>query len=382
MGIEGENSRLLSITPITLGRDRFLLHLGCGLPLFLSLLLLSCTAPESPAPHSEELDIYFVDVEGGQATLIVTPEGESMLVDSGSPGFEGRDIGRILQAAQLAGLKQLDYMLVTHYHLDHAGAVPELAERIPIVTFVDHGPNQEETESAAELYENYRQVRARARHLLVAPGDEIPLKGAEVTVVSAAGKALSSPLEGAGGENPLCPSAERKEDDSSENAQSVGFVLEFGRFRFIDLGDLTWNKELELACPSNLIGDVDVYLTTHHGLPSSGPRALVHALRPRVAVMNNGATKGGHPDSWQVVRDSPRLQDLWQLHYSVAASQAANSPPEYLANLEDDHKGSWIKLSARRDGSFTVTNSRNGFQKEYPAKKLASDLVPRPNPDG
>ncbi len=340
--------------------------LPCSLPLFVSLLLLSCATPESRAPHSEELDIYFVDVEGGQATLIVTPEGESMLVDSGHPGFEGRDTGRILQAAQRAGLKQLDYMLITHYHGDHVGAVPALAERIPIVTFVDHGPNQEESEAATQLYENYLKVRARSRHLLVAPGDEVPFQGAEVTVVSAAREALSSPLEGAGAKNPLCLSAERQEDDPSENASSLGFVLEFGRFRFLDLGDLTWNKELELACPGNLIGEVDVYLTTHHGLPSSGPRALVHALRPRVAVMNNGATKGGHPDSWQVIRDSPGLQDLWQLHYSVAGSETANSPPEYLANLEDDHNGSWIKLSARRDGSFTVTNSRNGFQKDYP----------------
>ena len=342
-----------------------------GLPLFLSLLLLACAAPdpppEPPAPPPEELDIYFVDVEGGQATLIVTPQGESMLVDSGYPGFEGRDTGRILQAAELAGLDELDYMLITHYHGDHVGAVPELAERIPIRTFVDHGPNQEETPVATELYENYLQVRAGARHLLVAPGDEVPLEGADLTVVSAAREGLSSPLQGAGEENPLCQSAEPQEEDPSENSSSVGFLLEFGSFRFINLGDLTWNEELELACPDNLIGAVDVYLTTHHGLPSSGPPALVHALRPRVAIMNNGATKGGHPEAWQVIRDSPGLQDFWQLHYSVAGGEAANSPPEYLANMEDDHKGSWIKLSARRDGSFTVTNSRNGFQQDYPA---------------
>ncbi len=342
------------------------------LPFFLSLLLLSCTPPapppESPAPQAEELDIYFVDVEGGQATIIVTPEGESMLIDSGHPGFEGRDTGRILQAAQLAGLTQLDYMLITHYHGDHVGAVPELAEQIPIGTFVDHGPNQEETEDAARLYENYLKVRANARHLLVSPGDQVPLAGTELTVVSAAREVLSSPLEGAGEENPLCRSTQWKMDDPSENASSVGFLLEFGRFRFIDLGDLTWNRELDLACPRNLIGTIDVYLTTHHGLPSSGPRALVHALRPRVAIMNNGPAKGGHPEAWKVVRDSPGLQDLWQLHYTVAAGEEANSPAEYLANLEDDHRASWIKLAARRDGSFTVTNSRNGFQKDYPAK--------------
>lgn len=339
------------------------------LPFSLSLLLSSCIAPapESPAQSPEILDIYFVDVEGGQATLIVTPEGESMLIDSGHPGFEGRDTERILETVQLAGLGQIDYMLITHYHRDHVGAVPELAERIPIVTFVDHGPNQEETEDAAQLYENYLRVRGNARHLLVTPGDQVPLTGTEVTIVSAAREVLSSPLEGAGEENPLCQWTERKLDDLTENSSSVGFLLEFGLFRFIDLGDLTWNKELDLACPQNLVGTVDVYLTTHHGLPSSGPRSLVHALRPRVAVMNNGAAKGGHPEAWRVIRESPGLLDLWQLHYTVDAGQEANSPAEYLANLEEEHTGSWIKLSARRDGSFTITNSRNGFQKNYPA---------------
>jgi beta-lactamase superfamily II metal-dependent hydrolase len=314
------------------------------------------------------LDIYFIDVEGGQATLIVTPAGESMLVDAGWPGYGGRDAARISQAARKAGIKRIDYMLVTHYHLDHVGGVTPLAERVPIAHFVDHGPNTETGAEAEELSAPYLKLVAKGRHIIVQPGDSIPLKGVEVKVLAARGERIASPLKGAGFANPLCQSEARKEPDPSENARSAGFLLTFGKFRFIDLGDLTWNKELELACPSNLVGTVDVYLTTHHGMDISGPRALVHSLRPRVAIMNNGAKKGGSPAAWRVVRASPGLEDVWQLHHAVAGGSETNSAADLIANPEEKCQGHGVKLSARSDGGFAVVNERTGFAKEYKAR--------------
>ena len=311
------------------------------------------------------LEIYFVDVEGGQATLIVSPSGESMLIDTGYPGFGGRDAGRIVAAARAAGLKKLDYMLITHYHLDHVGGVPEIAALIPIGTFVDHGPNFETGKDADELFASYKSVASKARRLVVKPGDKVPIKGIDVEVVTAAGEAIRSPLPGGGQSNPICADAKQQDEDKSENARSLGTLIRFGKFRMIDLGDLTWNKELELACPVNRIGKVDVYLTTHHGLSNSGPAPLVHALAPRVAIMNNGPRKGGHASAWQIVRTSPGLKDFWQVHYAVEGGNENNAPKEFIANLEEKCEGHAVKLAAHSDGSFTFTNTRTGFSKRY-----------------
>jgi beta-lactamase superfamily II metal-dependent hydrolase len=316
---------------------------------------------------AKTLDIYSIDVEGGQATLIVTPSGDSMLVDAGWPGFNGRDAGRIQAAAQLAHVKQIDYLLVTHYHADHVGGVPQLVEKIPVVHFVDHGPNMETNPAVEQLYDAYMKLAAKGKHLVVKPGDRIPLRGAKVEVLTAAGAVISSPLKvkGAGKENPECASAERKPEDPTENARSTGFLLTFGKFRFIDLGDLTWNTELDLACPVNKIGTVDAYLVTHHGMNISNSPSLVRALRPKVAIMNNGAKKGGSPEAWQVFRHSPDLRDLWQLHFAVAGGKENNSPEDFIANPGESDAGYGIKLSAEQTGEFTVTNLRNGFKKTY-----------------
>ena len=319
-------------------------------------------------PAAGTLDISFVDVEGGQATLIVSPSGESMLVDAGWPGYEGRDAGRILEAAKKAGVRRIDYLLVTHYHLDHVGGAPPLAEKIPIVHFVDHGPNTESGGRAEELTAPYLKLVAKGKHIIVQPGDAIPLKGVDIKVVTARGNHLPAPLTGAGSANSLCQAEARKESDLSENARSVGFLVAYGKFRFIDLGDLTWNKELALACPSNLVGKVDVYLTTHHGIDLSGPRALVHSLQPRVAIMNNGPRKGGSPAAWRIVRSSPGLEDFWQLHHAIEGGSETNAPAEYVANTEEKCQGRGLKLSARADGSFTVTNERTVFRKSYQAR--------------
>jgi beta-lactamase superfamily II metal-dependent hydrolase len=319
-----------------------------------------------PAAAASTLDIYFIDVEGGQATLIVSPSGESMLVDAGWPGPEGRDAGRIAAAAKKAGLRQIDYMLVTHYHLDHVGGVPPLAEKLPIMHFVDHGQSTETGRPQSDqLAASYYAVRDKGKHIVVKPGDTLPIKGIKVQVVSARGDVLSKPLPNANGANALCGSVERKAEDKSENARSVGVIVTYDKFRFVDLGDLTWNTELGLACPENKIGPVDVYLTTHHGMDISGPPALVHAMRPRVAIMNNGAKKGGTPAAWQVIKESPGLEGFWQVHYSIPGGESHNVPEKYIANMTAENCGQGIKLSAQSSGAFTVTNERTGYQETY-----------------
>ena len=315
------------------------------------------------AQTGRPLDIYFIDVEGGQATLFVAPSGESMLIDTGHPGNGDRDLNRVLATIKQAGLTKLDYLLVTHYHSDHVGNAAAIAAKVPVGTFVDHGPTVETSESATRLYEEYLKGRATGRHMPVKPGDKVPIRDVDVTVVTANGERLARPLARPSGPNPLCAAFTPKDPDPSENARSVGSIIAFGRFRMADLGDLTWNKEQELVCPNNLLGTVSVYLTTHHGLAQSGPPVIVHALKPRVAIMNNGPRKGGAADAMQIVRSSPGLEDFWQLHYSVNAA-AANMPEPMIANL-DDSAAHYLKISARRDGSFTVTNSRTGETKSY-----------------
>ena len=314
-----------------------------------------------PLPAAKNLQIYFIDVEGGQATLIVSPSGESMLVDAGWPGNNGRDSDRIVAAARLAGVKQIDYMLVTHYHLDHVGGVPELIAKIPVMQFVDHGPNTESDAAAKAMTAVFDNVIAKGKNLVVKPGDIIPLKGVEVRVVASGGETL----HGSGAPNPACANVQPMANDPGENARSVGFILSYGKFRFADLADLTWNKELALACPNNLIGTADVYLITHHGIGISSSPPIVYGLHPRVAIANNGVKKGGTSASWKTVRSSPGIQDVWQLHYSETGGKENNSPERFIANPEAACQGQWLKLTAAPDGSFTVTNSRNGFTKTY-----------------
>jgi competence protein ComEC len=322
-----------------------------------------------PCAHAaKNLEIYFIDVEGGQATLIVSPSGQSMLVDTGWRGFNSRDADRIAKAAKNAHVKELNYVLITHYHRDHVGGVPQLANRMKIDTFVDHGANTEDSKVVREDYTDYQAALPRSQHLVVKPGDEIPIKGLTVQVVESAGNHIASPLAGAGQPNPLCSSEPAPPDDPSENAASVGILITFDSFRFLDLGDLTKKKELGLVCPNNLIGPVDVYLTTHHGLDQSNARAIVHALHPRVAIMNNGASKGGSPSAWQTIKDSPGLEDTWQLHYALEGGKEHNVPDAFIGNIDAGDDGYYIKLTVEPDGSFTVYNARNKNQKTYNRK--------------
>jgi hypothetical protein len=205
----------------------------------------------------------------------------------------------------------------------------------------------------------------KGRSIVVKPGDTLPIKGVDFKIVSSRGELMAP----GGTANPLCAGSKTKDPDPTENARSVGLLVTFGKFRFLDLGDLTWNKELEMACPDNRIGEVDVYLTTHHGSAGSGPANLVHALRPRVAIMNNGAKKGATPESWQVVRASPGLEDLWQLHYAVAGGKDNNVTDPFIANVDEICEGLGLKVSAESSGAFQVTNARNKFQKSYKPRK-------------
>ena len=335
--------------------------LGCWL-----LAVLSATLALAAPPST--LDAYFVDVEGGQATLFVSPSGQSMLIDTGWPGNNGRDADRIVNIAHQAGVKKIDILLITHFHVDHAGGVPQLAERIPIGMYIDHGTSVEHGKDEDALYKAYVDTRGPAKHMLAKPGDTIPFQGVDVRVLSAAGDEITQSLPGGGQPNPLCGSDARRDVDATENARSVGTLIIFGKFRALDLGDLTWNKEMDLVCPVNRIGKVDVYVVTHHGMNMSGSATSVHAYAPRVAIMDNGARKGGTAEAYQAIKSSPGLQDIWQLHYAVAGGDANNAPERFLANLaESPDKGFGIKLSAHQDGSFSVTNLRNGFTKEYPA---------------
>ena len=340
------------------------------------------------------LNIYVIDVEGGNATLFVSPSGESLLIDTGNAGAAAaRDAGRIHAAARDAGVRQIDHLITTHWHGDHWGGMAELAKLIPIRHFIDHGPTIQPQPPAVEFLDNvYPGLIRNARHTVAKPGDTIPVAGLNVQVLAAGGQTLPRALQGAGQANPLCSSFRAKEEDPTENAQSVSSLITFGRFRALHLGDLTWNKEKNLACPDNKIGTVDLWVVTHHGQPVSNPEVLVHAIQPRVAIMNNGTRKGGQPDAMKVIYSAPGLEDLWQIHFSLLSGQEYTVPGMFIANLIDEqqptmprdplvvpqgstpppapvHNGPahWIKVSAQSDGTFTVSNSRNGFSKTYRA---------------
>jgi beta-lactamase superfamily II metal-dependent hydrolase len=363
-------------------------------------LWLASVAPavqaQPPAPQRTTLDIYFIDTEGGQATLLVTPAGQSMLIDTGYAGTPGtaapptppnpapppgtpqalppaRDADRIVAAMKQAGINVLDFVVITHYHGDHVGGAADLAARVPIRHFYDHGPYTVELQpNRAAGFNSYKLVRDRARAIVPRPGDRLPLDGIDVHFVSASGELLRSPMTGvagAGTANPFCKGGVLKTPDPTpENQESLGLVVKFGAFRLLNLGDLTWNQEQRLVCPNNLLGTVDVFHTTRHGDPNSGAPQLVHALGARVAVMNNGERKGGAPEYWKVVRSAPGLEDFWQLHRSLAGGDAHNSPDAYLANVSETDHGHFLRMSVRPDGSFSMTNGRTGFVKEYAAR--------------
>lgn len=322
----------------------------------------------SALPQGKPLEIYFVDVEGGQATLFVTPAGQSLLIDTGWPGNAGRDADRIVAAAKKAGLSKIDFVLLTHYHVDHAGGAPQLLAKIPVGTFIDHGVNREPGDQPTEQsWENYQKLVSShsAKRSIAKVGDVLPIEGLRAEIVSADGALLQKPLPGAGAQNPTCDKAEQRPVDQTENARSLGTIITFGKVRILDLGDLTWNKELELVCPFNRLGPVDVFIVSHHGWLQSNSPALLAAISPRLAIMDNGADKGGSPSSWDIVRKSPKLEDLWQLHFSNEGGVAHNSSDSFIANLRGLDGGNYLKLSVWMDSKLEVYNSRTQTTKDY-----------------
>ncbi len=328
-----------------------------------------------PVSLAKPLTVYFVDVEGGHAALYVTPSHQSLLVDTGWPDHNGRDADRIMAVVKHADLDHIDYLLITHYHADHVGGVPNLVQRIPIGNFIDHGPNRETTNAPTQQgFEAYQAVLAHsnAKHILARPGETIPLAGLTTTIVSADGKVIATPLPGAGQPNPYCKTTPTRPQDQTENGRSDGIVLQYGKTRIVDLGDLTWDREMQLMCPDNRLGRMDVYVVSHHGwYPSSSP-AFVDGIAPRVAIMGNGETKGGTPSVWDIIEKSPRLKDLWQLHYSAEGGLQHNVAAAYIANLKgasikNGSDGHYIRLLAYPDGRLVVYNSRTQQSKTYPA---------------
>jgi competence protein ComEC len=340
------------------------------------------------------LDIYVVDVEGGNATLFVSPSGESVLIDTGNfaPEAAVRDADRIAAAAKDARLTQIDHLITTHWHGDHFGGMAEVAKRIPIREYIDHGPNIQPAAAFDEFFaKTYPALYGAAKHRVVKPGDAVTVAGLDWRIVTAAGAVQKTSLPGGGAANAACASFKPQDPDPTENAQSVGSIVTFGKFRVAHLGDLTWNKEFELMCPNNPIGTIDLFVVSHHGLGVSNSPALVHGLRPRVAIVNNGTRKGAVPATMKTLFSSPGIEDVWQIHFSQLSGQEYTVPGMFIANAADEpltampvqpiaapppgpnappppaHNGPayWIKVSAQPDGTFTVTNARNGFAKSY-----------------
>jgi competence protein ComEC len=426
--------------------------------LALGIVVITAVLIGAQGQKPKPLEIWVVDVEGGKAALYVSPTGQTAMIDTGFPG--ARDLDRIMAAIADAGIKQIDYLISTHYHVDHIGNLVELAKRIPVGTFVDHGPTTEGPDvpqvapgpdgipvtKAREQIENfqamYAELYGKAKHLVVKPGDRVPITGLDWRIVTSAGQVLKSPpLPGGGKPNPYCagftPIAGNTGLNDPDDAQSVGSVIILGQFRALDFGDMWRTKELELMCPNNPIGTVDLYFASSHGAIASGSLPFVHAIQPRVAIMQNGTRKGGAPEPMQTILSSPGLENLWQMHWSYNAMLEQNSPALYIANVDDaatiagvltapprgagPGRGAaapappapaaanaptpaatgaapqgqapaapagggrgrgnatghtpayWLKVAAYPDGTFTITNPRNEFSRTY-----APRVPPRP----
>ena len=353
-----------------------------------SLLLVLMLAASAPLhAQSRSLEIYWIDVEGGAATLIVSPSGESMLIDTGWEA-DDRDAKRILAAAQHAGVKKIDYLVISHYHADHVGGLAALSKMIPIGAFFSRG---DDIEAANQKWLDSYRTASAGKRTIVKPGDRIPIKGLDALVVSSDGKLLEKTLSG-GGPNPLCADAEQKAPAGPENQNMVGTLLTFGKFKLLALIDLDWEKEFELVCPVNKLGTVTLYQSGRHGaFDGAGAPALLGAIRPQVAVVNNGPRKGlGQLDTtvqsvtpagkkttpyerngYARLAQVPGIEGIWQGHLSLLDQDPKHNTSEnMIANLEDtaDCKGNWIKASVEPNGRFTITNGRNGFGKTYTAR--------------
>ena len=308
---------------------------------------------------SGTLELYFVDTEGGQATVMRLPGGQVMVVDTGNSGArDGDRIQHVLRDE--LGVANVDYLLTTHYDSDHVGGATYLHQRTPVRNFLDHGD-----EGAPS---SYRTIANAAMRRTIAPGNTLELGSARFDFVSSAGQLITSPLPG-GAANQYCSGVATK-GESDENENSVGFILRFGAFDFIDLGDLLWDWELRLACPTNLLGTVDLYLTTHHGLTRSGASPLVRGIAPLAAIMNNGPRKGGGGATWQTLVQAPGAMNVWQLHQALAAAASDNAPADQIANLTEgtSDMAHFLKVTVQASGAFTIVNPRTNAMRTYQSR--------------
>ena len=358
-----------------------------ALALSASVRLQGQSAPAGPAGRN--LEIYWIDVEGGAATLFVSPTGDSLLFDTGYPGNGDRDAKRIHAAARNAGLTRIEHVVISHWHGDHVGGLEALSKLIPLGRFYDHGNGVEAVDQ--QRLDGYKAV-AGAKRTIVNAGDTIPLGGVQMRVVVSEGPVIAKPING-GGPNSLCTNAVQMGPAGPENQRMVGLSLTYGDFRFASLADLDWQREMELACPVNKLGTVTLYtINRHGGLDNSGAPALLGAIRPQVIVVNNGPKKGlgGRDDrvkpitvpgvtpapyeqnSYLRMARAPGVEDVWQGHLSLLDSTPAhNASPDRIANLEEgaQDQGHFIRASVGRDGRFTMTNGRNGFSKTYTTRR-------------
>ncbi len=321
------------------------------------------------ADTTATLDIYWIDVEGGAATLIVTPERESVLMDTGWPRSDERDAKRIQAAMSDAGISVIDYLLISHFHRDHVGGLAALSDRVSIGQIIDHGDSVEQGREAADaLWRDYLAV-AGTRRRSVAPGEKLALEGIELQFVASHRRLIDPVAELP--ENERCVSATSPRDDPGENGHSLGYLLSLGDFQFLNLGDLTPDREHALACPANRLGVVDLFQVPHHGGYGAIRSELLGALQPTAVVINNGPRKGGTPESLEVVQTTPGAGDVWQSHRVLAGNAAFNTEESLIANLneEDDCAGHWIKATVESDGSsWTMTNGRTGDTRSYRSK--------------
>jgi len=323
-------------------------------------------------PSGGGLHIYVIDVEGGGAALMVGPSNESMLIDSGSGGaLAERDSRRIADAMRAAGLAKINYLFTTHYDGDHVGGAPAANAVAHFDRFFDHGEMEakwEQNANGVPRYNAYLEI-ARGRRTTTNPGDTIPLQGVKVDVVASHGDVIAKPINGGGERNAFCSAADAKPPNTTENSQCTGVLVSYGGFTFLDVGDLTWDKETDLACPVNKLGRVSLLLATHHGFfnDQSGAPALLWALRPQVVIANNGPRKGLAASAFERIQKVEGLEGLWQSHLALATDAAHNTSADMIANTEasDDCKGHWIRVDVGSNRQFTVTNGRNNVSRTY-----------------
>ena len=333
---------------------------------WLICLLTFLAASAAAAPN---LEIYVIDVEGGKSVLLVSPSGQSMLFDAGWPASTNRlaSTERIAEAVEAAGLRRIDYLVISHFDTDHLGDVPLLAAKVPIEHILDHGEYLTTNTQAAERFAAYASLRDKIGHTVLHVGDKVPIKDVDIRVLSAGGRLITKPLAKAGAPNALCETNKQQDALATdvEDNQSIGLLITSGKFRMLDLADLEAHYSHDLVCPRNLIGAVDVYNVNVHGQFKGIAPELTGALHAPIIIQANGARKGADAQTWPVLRAAPGLQDIWQLHQSLNAGKEANPPDDYIANMEPADSFKWIRISVAKDGTFTVTNTRNGFSKRY-----------------